>query len=186
MEKVIVVGGGLAGALMGVYFGRRGFDVEVYERRSDMRKNRMSAGKSINLALSTRGLNALHKVGLEKAMLEHAIPMTGRMMHDIKGNQSYQPYGKEGQYINSVSRGLLNILILELADEHPNVSLFFDHKCTDVNLKENTCEFSLPDGSTKIVTADRIIGGDGAFSAIQRNDAHREIRLFSRLPGSWL
>lgn len=167
MEKVIVVGGGLAGALMGVYFGKRGFEVEIYERRADMRKNRISAGKSINLALSTRGLNALHKVGLEQAMLEHAIPMTGRMMHDIKGNQSYQPYGKEGQYINSVSRGLLNILILELADEHPNVTLFFEHKCTKADLEKNTCEFTLADGSTKIVKADKIIGGDGAFSAIR-------------------
>ena len=176
MEKVIVVGGGLAGALMGVYFGKRGFEVEIYERRADMRKNRMSAGKSINLALSTRGLNALHKVGLEQAMLEHAIPMTGRMMHDVKGNQSYQPYGKEGQYINSVSRGLLNILILELADELPNVSLFFDHKCTDANLNENTCEFTLPDGSKKVVKADRIIGGDGAFSAI-RNEMMRTDRF---------
>lgn len=167
MEKVIVVGGGLAGALMGCYLGKRGFDVEVYERRPDMRKNLISAGKSINLALSKRGLNALHRVGLEQAMLKHAIPMHGRMMHDISGQQNYQPYGRDGQFINSVSRGMLNILLLELADEMPNVKLFFDHKCIDADLTKGEVTFSLPDSETKLVKADKIIGGDGAFSAIR-------------------
>lgn len=176
MEKVVIAGGGLAGSLMAAYLGRRGYQVELYERRIDMRKNRISAGKSINLALSTRGLNALEKVGLRDAMLTHAIPMHGRMMHDMKGNQKYQPYGKDGQYINSVSRGMLNIILLDLADSFPNVNIFFEHVCIDADLESGKAIFKKADGSEVTVTADRLIGGDGAFSAI-RNEMMKTSRF---------
>ena len=176
MEKVVIAGGGLAGSLMAAYLGKRGYEVELYERRVDMRKNWISAGKSINLALSTRGLNALEKVGLKDAMLTHAIPMNGRMMHDVQGNQKYQPYGKEGQYINSVSRGTLNVILLDLADSYPNVKIFFECLCTEADLEKGTAVFKKSDGTEFTVQADRLIGGDGAFSAI-RNEMMKTSRF---------
>lgn len=165
--KITVAGGGLAGSLMAVYFAKRGFDVHVYERRPDMRNTEIGAGRSINLALSTRGLRALEKVGLKDAILSNAIPMKGRMMHDIQGETAYQPYGLEGQHINSVSRGGLNKHLLQLADENPNVHLYFNHKCIDVDLEKGIAVFLNENKERVEVQSDYIIGGDGAFSAIR-------------------
>lgn len=165
MNRITLIGGGLSGSLMAVYLAKRGFEVNVYERRPDMRNNRMSAGRSINLALSVRGLRALNKVGLDTEILKQALPMYGRTMHPIDGNLSYQPYGKEGQAIYSVSRGLLNIQLLELADAFPNIHLHFEHRCIDVNLDEGKAVFVDAQGNEKEVLGDRIIGTDGAFAA---------------------
>ncbi|MBI1306610.1 MAG: NAD(P)-binding protein [Bacteroidetes bacterium] len=165
--KITVVGGGLAGSLMAVYFAKRGFEVHVYESRPDMRRADISAGRSINLALSVRGLKALEKVGLKDRILEKAIPMNGRMMHSESGDLAYQPYGVEGQHINSVSRGGLNIQLLELADENPDVHLHFNHRCLDVDLKNAIATFKDENGNKVTVDSDYIIGGDGAFSAVR-------------------
>jgi kynurenine 3-monooxygenase len=165
--KITMVGGGLAGSLMAVYFAQRGFEVNLYERRPDMRKADISAGKSINLALSARGIRALEKVGLKDAILSKAIAMNGRMIHSEKGELSYQPYGTEGQFINSVSRGGLNIQLLELADENPDVHLFFNHKCLDVDLENAVATFRNEAGEKVRVESDYVIGGDGAFSAVR-------------------
>ncbi|MDX5320773.1 MAG: FAD-dependent monooxygenase [Bacteroidota bacterium] len=165
MNRITLIGGGLSGSLMAVYLAKRGFEVNVYERRPDMRNNRMSAGKSINLALSVRGLRALEKVGLDKEILKQAIPMYGRTMHSVDGQLSYQPYGKEGQAIYSVSRGLLNIRLLELADEYPNIHLHFEHRCVDVDLDAAKAIFVNAEGQEVEVIGDRIIGTDGAFAA---------------------
>ncbi len=106
---IAIVGGGLVGSLLALSLTKRGFDVDVFERRPDMRKVQISAGRSINLALSTRGLKALHAVGLEKHVLELAIPMRGRMIHSPSGELAFQQYGKDdSEYINSISRGELN------------------------------------------------------------------------------
>ena len=166
-QKITVIGGGLAGSLMAVYFAKRGCEVNVFERRPDMRNTDISAGRSINLALSTRGLLALERVGLDKAILSEALPMHGRMMHDTEGNLAYQPYGKEGQHINSVSRGGLNIQLLELADENKDVHLHFKHKCLDVDLENSIAWFEDENGKEIEVKSDWIIGGDGAFSAVR-------------------
>jgi len=165
--KIIIAGGGLAGSLMAVYMAKRGCEVHVYERRPDMRREDISAGKSINLALSTRGIRALERAGLKDAVLSNAIPMKGRMMHDEQGNLSYQPYGKEGQHINSVSRGGLNQHLLELADENPDVHLYFNQKCLDVDLDKGEATFEDESVAENTVSADWIIGGDGAFSAVR-------------------
>jgi kynurenine 3-monooxygenase len=164
-ERINIIGGGLSGSLLAIYMAKRGFQVNLFERRPDMRNNRMSAGKSINLALSTRGLRALEKVGLDKAILEDAIPMYGRMMHMKTGELNYHPYGKEGQAINSVSRGRLNIQLLELADAYENITLHFNTKCVDVDIDKATATFEMEDGSVKTYEADRTIGTDGAFAA---------------------
>ncbi|MFT5511685.1 MAG: kynurenine 3-monooxygenase [Bacteroidia bacterium] len=164
---ITVVGGGLAGSLMAVYFAKKGYVVNLFERRPDMRKAEISAGKSINLALSTRGLRALEKVGLKDAILSEAIPMHGRTMHDEMGQLSYQPYGTEGQFINSVSRGGLNLQLLKLADENADVHLHFNHKCIDLDFETGETTFTKKEGETIVNKADYIVGADGAFSRVR-------------------
>ncbi|MGB0850552.1 MAG: FAD-dependent oxidoreductase [Bacteroidia bacterium] len=169
MKRITLVGGGLAGSLAAVYLAKRGYEVNIYERRPDMRNVEIPAGKSINLALSTRGLRALEKVGMADAILENAIPMNGRMMHSEAGELSYQPYGTDGQHINSVSRAHLNIQLLKLADEHENVHQHFNMKCSNVNLKSGTCWFTNEVTNERVeVKADYVLGGDGAFSAVRQ------------------
>ncbi len=174
MEKITLVGGGLSGSLLAIYLAKKGYEVNVYERRPDMRKNRISAGRSINLALSVRGIRALDKVGLTEEIMKQAIPMYGRMIHPLHGEQQYQPYGKEGQAIYSVSRGLLNVRLLELADEYPNINLFFNHRCLDVDLDTAEAVFSDEQGSEVRVKGDRIIGTDGAFAATRDKMQHTD------------
>ena len=167
MQKVVVVGAGLVGSLQAILLAKKGFEVEVYERRPDLRKVELKGGRSINLALSTRGWKALKLAGVEKQIEEITIPMYGRRMHDENGNLSFQPYGKDDQAIYSVSRGDLNKRLLLEASEYENVSFFFDQKCNDLNLETNTLEFEDKEGNIKKVKADRIFGTDGAFSAVR-------------------
>lgn len=175
-EKIAIIGGGLSGSLLAICLAKRGFEVEVYERRGDIRKGKAEAGRSINLALSTRGIEALKKVGLADSVLNDAIPMTGRMMHSVTGDLNYQPYGTSGQYINSVSRSGLNIKLLELADEFDNVKLFFNHKCVDVDLNINTAVLENEKGEKTTIEARIMFGSDGAFSAV-RSEMQKTIRF---------
>jgi kynurenine 3-monooxygenase len=168
MEKNTVVGAGLVGSLLSIYLANRGAKVNVYERRPDMRKANISAGKSINLALSDRGLKALRGVGIEQDIIDISIPMYGRMVHDVKGNTNFQPYGKEGQSILSVSRGELNRKLMSLAESHPNVTLHFNQRCTAVDIDAAKTTFiDDTSGIETIAHADRIYGTDGAFSAVR-------------------
>jgi kynurenine 3-monooxygenase len=166
-EKIILVGGGLAGSLMSIYLAKRGFEVHLYERRSDMRKGKYEGGRSINLALSTRGINALNKVGLTEDILNISIPMKGRIMHSTGGDLNYQPYGREDQAIYSVSRGELNVRLLQLADQYPNIHMYFDHRCTKMDLDTNAATFETPNGSFIDVSGDVVLATDGAFSAVR-------------------
>ena len=115
MKTATIVGAGLVGSLWAVYLAKAGYKVTIFERRSDIRKAEISAGKSINLALSDRGWKALKNVNLVNEIEKIAIPMAGRIMHDTESNLSYQPYGKEGQAIYSVSRGGLNAKMMDIA-----------------------------------------------------------------------
>lgn len=166
-EKIAIIGGGLSGSLLAICLAKRGFNIQLFERRGDIRKGQAEAGRSINLALSTRGIEALKKVDLAEKVLNDAIPMNGRMMHSVKGELTYQAYGKSGQYINSVSRSGLNIKLLELADEYDNVELFFNHRCVDIDLNINTATLETKNGEQVTITADIIFGSDGAYSAIR-------------------
>ncbi|PCJ64148.1 MAG: kynurenine 3-monooxygenase [Bacteroidetes bacterium] len=168
MKSITLVGGGLAGSLVAVYLAKRGYEVNIYERRPDMRNVEIPAGRSINLALSTRGITALQKVGLDVAVLENAIPMTGRTMHSASGDLAYQPYGREGQAINSVSRAHLNIQLLKLADENEHVHQHFNMKCAKVDINNGICWFINEETGEKTeVKSDYILGGDGAFSVVR-------------------
>lgn len=167
MEKVVIVGAGLVGSLQAIYMAKKGFRVEVYERRPDMRKTSISAGRSINLALSDRGWKAVKGAGVEEKIMELAIPMAGRMMHSVGGELTFQPYGKEGQAIYSVSRGELNKTLMDSAESHDNVAFFFNHTCTDYDKELNKLTFQSAEGKEKIVAADHVFATDGAFSAVR-------------------
>ncbi|MBL4586726.1 MAG: FAD-dependent monooxygenase, partial [Flavobacteriales bacterium] len=154
-------------SLHAVYLAKRGVSVEMFERRPDMRKTDISAGKSINLAISHRGLKALDRVGLKEKVMEMTIPMPGRMIHDVEGNTNFQPYGKKGQQINSVSRGGLNALLMDEA-EKLGVEINFNMRCTSLNLEEGEAAFKdSTSGDEWDIEADHIYGTDGAFSQVR-------------------
>ncbi len=168
-KEVVIIGAGLVGSLLSIYLSKRGYPVRIYERRGDMRKESMSAGRSINLAMSDRGLLALEKVGLADAIREISIPMHQRTIHHADGTLSYQPYGKEGQFINSVSRGTLNMKLMDLAEEH-GVEIFFNHRCEHVNWSTREITFYNTELSETIHTeASLIFGSDGAFQLQDSN-----------------
>ena len=163
-KDVVVVGAGLVGSLLSVFLAKRGYTVTMFERRADMRGENISAGRSINLALSDRGLLALEKVGLAEAIKKISIPMTGRYIHNLDGSTAFQPYGKEGQFINSVSRAELNKKLIDVA-EQVGVQIFFQERCIGINWKENEVEFeNTATESTSHVNANMIFAADGAFS----------------------
>ncbi len=164
-KNIVIVGAGLVGSLLAIYLRRRGHTVRVYERRADMRKEQISAGRSINLALSDRGLLALEKVGLADEIKKISIPMRGRYIHNIDGNPAFQPYGKEGQYINSVSRGTLNMKLMDLAEKE-GVEIFFNQKCDHIDWQKDEIHFESTDGKkVPPFNTDIIFGADGAFAA---------------------
>lgn len=171
-EKVTLVGGGLAGSLLSIYLAKRGYDVHLFERRGDMRNANYEGGRSINLAMSNRGLRALEEIGLDRDILEMAIPMNGRMMHDKVGQLAYQPYGKEGQAIHSVSRGGLNIKLLQLADAYPNISMYFNHTCVQADLESGITRYRGADGKEVEDRAEFVIATDGAYSAVREAFQH--------------
>jgi kynurenine 3-monooxygenase len=167
-RKAIVVGAGLVGSLWAIFLAQRGYEVEVYEKRPDMREAGFIGGRSINLAMSDRGWKAMERAGIFEEIRSIAIPMDGRMMHSTAGELTYQPYGKEGQAIFSVSRGGLNLRLLELADQFPNVSMFFEHACEEVDLRGQKVRFTdAKTGTEKTIDAPLLFGTDGAFSAIR-------------------
>jgi len=168
MKKVTVVGAGLVGSLLSIYLAKRGYKVQLFERRPDMRKASISVGKSINLALSDRGWKGLEGVGIADEIKKIAIPMYGRYIHNKDGSSAFQPYGKKDQAIYSVSRGGINMKLMDLAEKQANVSIAFDERCTDTNKKTGRATFE-NNNSKKITTVDSdlVFGADGAFSAVR-------------------
>jgi kynurenine 3-monooxygenase len=167
MKKATVVGAGLVGSLWTALLAKRGYRVDVYERRTDSRKAGYAGGRSINLALSNRGWKALERAGLAEAIAREAIPMSHRVMHAVDGSLVRQPYGKDGQAIYSVSRGGLNEQLMTLAEQSGNVHLHFDRRCVDVDLKTGAAAFESGDGSVERVEPGLLFATDGAYSAIR-------------------
>ena len=168
MSKITIVGGGLVGSLLAIFLAKRGHTVKVYERRGDPRKTDVYAGRSINLVVSHRGWTALRAAGVEQAVKEITVPVHARMMHDREGNLNRVPYSIDNKAIYSVSRGELNRRLLSEAEALPNVQLFFDHRCVDVDLQNATCHFQREEGDHVVVEADVVFGSDGAFSAVRQ------------------
>ena len=167
--KFILIGSGLAGGLLAAYLGRRGYEVDLYERRADPREGNIVGGRSINLAISTRGIHALEQIGIADEALQHAIPMRGRMIHDKSGALHFTPYDVDPKKcINSIGRAALNTTVIEAAQRYPNVRVHFNHKCIDVDFKTATAQFET-EGGRLAVRGDAVIGVDGAFSAVRKS-----------------
>jgi len=188
--KFVLIGSGLAGGLLAAYLGRHGYEVELYERRSDPREGNIVGGRSINLALSTRGIYALEQLGIANEVLRHAIPMRGRMIHDKSGTLHFSSYDRDpNKFINSIGRAALNTTVIEAAQRYPNIRVHFNHRCTGIDLERAIAHLEISSteaavaatpkpgegGSAgapqKIVRAhgDAVIGVDGAFSAVRQS-----------------
>ncbi|KAH8301498.1 hypothetical protein KR059_004834 [Drosophila kikkawai] len=175
-RRVAVVGAGLVGSLAALNFARMGNHVDLYEYREDIRHALVVQGRSINLALSQRGRRALAAVGLEEKVLATAIPMRGRMLHNIKGMTSVVLYDPcNNQCLYSVGRRQLNEVLLDACDKFPNIQCHFEHKLTAANLREGSMEFRNPKEEIISAGADLIVGCDGAFSSVRQQ--------LVRLPG---
>lgn len=163
---IAITGAGLVGSLLAIYLKNRGYQVSVFERRNDMRKNAGYEGRSINLALSNRGIRALEEVGLAEELKKEAIPMHGRMIHDLQGHLNFQPYGKAGQYINSISRSGLNKVLMTKA-ESLGVEFHFEQRVTAVDFEKIELTIQHSKFDIQHLPFDLIIGSDGAFSAVR-------------------
>ena len=170
-KEITLVGAGLVGCLLSIYLSRRGFSVTIFESRPDMRHHTVPAGRSINLSLSERGIHALKEVGLYRNIEKHLIEMPGRMLHDRNGVLQYQAYGRNpGDVHFSVSRAVLNKILLDAAESTERVSIHFNEYCSDLNLKKK--HISLRNEATsKIRTLDFdvLIGSDGAGSIVRQS-----------------
>ncbi len=165
IRNITIIGAGLVGSLLSIFLAKRGYKVTVYERSPDMRKGGEIGGRSINLALSNRGWWPLEQAGVADEVRKMIIPMKGRMMHDLNGTLTFQPYGKDGQFINSVSRAGLNMLLMNNA-ESQGVEFNFEHFCLEVDLEDTITKLE-NNGQVKNVSSDLIIGADGAFSVVR-------------------
>ncbi len=164
-KEIVIIGAGLVGSLLSIYLSKRGYKVKIFERRGDMRKEDLIAGRSINLALSDRGIKALEEVGLMEEIRKICIPMHGRFLHNADGSTAYQPYGKEGQYINSVSRGELNCKLMDLAEQH-SVELIFNQKCDSIDWDKNDIHFeNSQTHQQSTINYQLAFGSDGAYAA---------------------
>ena len=163
-KNITIIGAGLVGSLLAIILSKRGYKVKIFERRGDMRNENIAAGRSINLALSDRGIKALEEVGIMSDIRKICIPMNGRFIHNADGHSTFQPYGKEGQFINSVSRGELNKQLMTLA-EAQGAEIYFHHKCEAIDWSAGMVTFETKEAKLVSQKADLIFGADGAFAA---------------------
>ena len=170
-QNILIIGAGLCGSLLALRLGQRGYNVSVFEMRPDLRKVDISAGRSINLAFSDRGNKAMKLVGLEDQVKALCIPMHGRMIHDAHGNTFQSNYsGRSHEFINSISRGELNALLLDEAEKHENVNIHFNKKCKSVDFENTTALFKDYNSKDEFLEdADVIIATDGAGSALRKS-----------------
>jgi kynurenine 3-monooxygenase len=175
--RITIVGAGLGGSLLAIYLARRGWDIQIFELRGDLRREPAEAGRSIKLTLAERGLAALSELGFADHVKKHiCVPLRGRAIHGGSGTVTYQPYGKDDQeVIHSFSRNDLNSFLLDAAEEMPNLRIHFHQRCMDIEKESATATFR--DTRTDVesrVEADILIGADGAFSAVRRMMMVRE------------
>jgi kynurenine 3-monooxygenase len=170
-SNVHIVGGGLVGSLAAIYLAQNKFSVTLYERSADMRRTDVPAGRSINLAVTTRGWKSLEEVGLKQQALELAIPMRGRMVHSVDGATKFIPYGQRpDEVIHSVSRGALNRLLLEKAASYPVVQTLFNQRCVRFDATSSTLTFAgEADGTELTIHAPIVIATDGAWSSVRKS-----------------
>ncbi|HRE42002.1 MAG TPA: NAD(P)/FAD-dependent oxidoreductase [Ignavibacteria bacterium] len=169
MKKITINGAGLAGSLLAIYLAKKGYDVDVFEKRPDMRIKDTGGGRSINLALSVRGIQALKEVGLYEEIKQICIPMYGRMIHSIDGQTTFLRYGKDdSEYINSVSRAELNMKLMNMAEQYKNVNLYFNRRCTGINFETNEINyFNEVLNTNENINPEILIATDGATSPVR-------------------
>ncbi|MFI6757659.1 FAD-dependent oxidoreductase [Micromonospora sp. NPDC050417] len=170
-DRAVIIGAGLAGSLAAVYLARRGYRVDVYERRDDPRVSPAgTGGRSINLGLSARGMRALQEVGLLGDVLKRSVPMRGRVVHSPDGTVSFQPYGLHGhQILHSVLRDELIAVLVDAAEAQPGVRFHFGWRLHGLDRETPSVAVTqLADGFTDEVPADLVVGADGAFSAVRQ------------------
>merc|ERR1712137_25966 len=173
--KVAILGAGLAGSLAAALLGKRGYTVDVYEKRDDSRSDTFTwEGRSINLALSARGRKSLRKLGIEDKIVARCIPMKGRIMHDISGKLSFMPYGVGDQSVLSAGRQMLNEELMTAAESNPNVKFHFKTSCKQVNIRETSFVAIDEEGNQKKVNSDVIIGADGSYSSVRSSLQRRK------------
>ena len=180
-ENILIIGAGLCGSLLALRLGQRGYNVRVIEMRPDLREEDISAGRSINLAFSDRGIKAIRMVGIEDKVEPLCIPMNGRMIHDKAGISFLSNYsGRSHEYINSISRGQLTALLMDEAEALDNVTIEFNKKCTKVDFENNIATFKDYITKEEIThKADIIFGTDGAGSALRKSYYLEKKFLFS-------
>ncbi|HET6987688.1 MAG TPA: NAD(P)/FAD-dependent oxidoreductase [Kribbella sp.] len=165
--RVAIVGAGLTGSLLACFLARRGLSVTLYERRPDPRVGQAERGRSINLAISERGLHALQRIGLVDQVMADALPMKGRMIHPVSGPLDFQAYSASGdRAINSISRGALNNALLTAASDAPGVTVEFEHRLVELDSQAGRMVFATPAGKVS-ASADVVLGADGAGSAVR-------------------
>ena len=180
-DTILIIGAGLCGSLLALRMAQRGYNIKLVEKRPDLRKIEQDAGRSINLALSDRGLKGLRLAGVEEMAKKLCIPMTGRMIHDTQGNTFLSKYsGRDNEYINSISRSGLNMLLLDEAEKLPNVEIIFNKGCKTVDLEEGTATFHDYETKEEVsYSGDIILGTDGAGSAVRKSMFDHKKFLFS-------
>ncbi|XP_006868642.1 PREDICTED: kynurenine 3-monooxygenase [Chrysochloris asiatica] len=166
-KKIAVIGGGLVGSLNACFLAKRNFHVDVYEAREDIRVSKFTRGRSINLALSYRGRQALKAIGLEDQIVSQGIPMRARMIHSLSGKKTAIPYGTKSQHILSISRESLNKNLLTAVEKYPNVKLHFGHRLLKCNPEERMITVLGSDNVSTDVAYDLIVGCDGAYSTVR-------------------
>ena len=182
MSNIVIIGAGLAGSLLAINLAKRGMRVDVYEARGDMRLEEVAAGRSINLALSDRGIAALREVGMDEYMLAEAVPMYGRMIHTVSGETKLLPYsGRQGEYINSVSRAGLNIALINEAEKYNGVKFHFGERCVAFDCASGKAALS----TGKAISGDSVIATDGAGSAVRTAMMHGGVERFD-FSQTWL
>lgn len=178
-KNATIVGSGLVGSLWAIFLSKAGYKVKVFERRADLRKAKISAGKSINLATSFRGWKALDTIGIGDEIRKIAIPMYGRTMHNSDGQKTYQPYGINNQAIYSVSRGEINAKLMDIAEATGNAQIYFNEECIDADMENGIAYFkNTITGEISEIRSELIFATDGAFSAV-RYKALQKLDRFS-------
>jgi kynurenine 3-monooxygenase len=176
--RITIVGAGLAGPLLAIYLAREESEVSLYERRPDPRIHGFAGGRSINLALSARGIDGLARVGLADEVLKTVIPMRGRMLHEPNGRIAFQYYSSNHtDAINSVARAHLNLILLNAA-ERSGAKLVFDHRAKSLDLERDQPTVSFDNGVT--IETDLVVGADGAYSVVRQQMQKREGFNFSQ------
>jgi kynurenine 3-monooxygenase len=178
-RSVTILGAGLVGSVLAVLLRKRGYEVTIYERRPDMRKEAIGAGRSINLAMSNRGWKALELAGLREDIEAIAIPMPGRFLHQEDGSSAFQAYGKNGEAIYSVSRGELNKKLMDLAEQN-GAKILFNQRCTRVDVAKNIIYIQHENGKEDAIQCDLLFGADGAFSSLRTAMSYVDRTNFSQ------